>query len=195
VKTSFKGLLPLLVLLALPAVLQAQFTFTTNNGAITITGYAGSGGAVTIPDTITGLPVTSIGDNAFVYMGSLLTSVTIPNTVVNIGDLAFYSCSSLTNIGIPNRVVALGAMAFANCASLTRVVIPTGVTNIGLGAFDNCTGLTSVTIPDSVISIGSGAFYHCTNLTEGDRDVFACSMREGKVAICGSCRAPKHPQA
>jgi hypothetical protein len=41
------------------------FNCTTNNGAITITKYTGPGGAVTIPDTINGLPVTSIGDSAF----------------------------------------------------------------------------------------------------------------------------------
>ena len=51
----------LLLLLALPAAVQAQFTYTTNNGSITITGYTGQGGAVTIPDTINGLPVTDIG--------------------------------------------------------------------------------------------------------------------------------------
>ena len=38
------------------------YTYTTNNGTITITGYTGPGGAVTIPGTINGLPVTSIGD-------------------------------------------------------------------------------------------------------------------------------------
>ena len=54
-------ILPLLLLLMLPAAVQAQdFTYTTNNGAITITGYTGPGGAVTIPDMINGLPVTSI---------------------------------------------------------------------------------------------------------------------------------------
>ena len=58
---SRKSLLPLL-LLALPAVVQAQYTYTTNNGAITITGYTGPGGAVTIPSMTNGLPVTSIGD-------------------------------------------------------------------------------------------------------------------------------------
>ena len=55
----------LLLLLTLPAVVQAQFNYTTNNGTITITGYTGPGGAVAIPDTINGLPVTSIGDYAF----------------------------------------------------------------------------------------------------------------------------------
>jgi hypothetical protein len=65
-------LLPLLLLLlTLPAVVQAQdYTYTTNNGAITITGYAGSGGAVTIPRTIDGRPVTSIGGSAFGWCSS-----------------------------------------------------------------------------------------------------------------------------
>ena len=46
-------------------MVNAQFTFTTNNGAIMITGYTGSGGAVFIPSTTNGYPVTSIGDAAF----------------------------------------------------------------------------------------------------------------------------------
>jgi hypothetical protein len=54
-----------LLLLILPAAVQAQFTYTTNNGMITITKYTGAGGAVTTLSTIHGLPVTSIGDYAF----------------------------------------------------------------------------------------------------------------------------------
>lgn len=55
-------LLPLLLLLVLPAVVQAQFTYTTNtDGSLNIYKYTGSGGAVIIPDTTNGLPVTSIG--------------------------------------------------------------------------------------------------------------------------------------
>ena len=52
-------------MMVLPAAAHAQFTFITNNGAITITGYTGPGRAVTIPDTINGLPVTSIGEMVF----------------------------------------------------------------------------------------------------------------------------------
>jgi hypothetical protein len=63
---SYKLLAGLGLLLALPTVVQAQFNFTTNNGAITITGYYGSDTNVTIPDTITGLSVTSIG-RAWLY--------------------------------------------------------------------------------------------------------------------------------
>src|SRR5712672_2940845 len=79
--------LPLLFLLALPAVVQAQFTYMTNNGTITITAYTGAGGVVTIPGIINGRPVTGIGTNAF-FNKSSLTGITITNSVTNIADFA-----------------------------------------------------------------------------------------------------------
>jgi len=91
---SARRLLMFLLLAALPVVAQAQFTYITNNGTITITGYTGPGGAVTIPGTINGLPVKRIGDYAFAAVG--LTSVAIPNSVISIGDLAFGFCTNLT---------------------------------------------------------------------------------------------------
>jgi len=60
---------PLLLLLALAGVAQAQFAYTTNDGTITLTKYTGAGGLVNIPDTITGLPVTGIGDGASITAG------------------------------------------------------------------------------------------------------------------------------
>jgi len=58
-------LLVALLVLALPLCGWAQFSFITNNGAITITGYTGSGGNVVIPSTTNGYPVTTIGGSAF----------------------------------------------------------------------------------------------------------------------------------
>ena len=73
------------VLLALPVAAQAQLIYATTNGTITITGYTGFAGNVTIPATVNDLPVTSIGDEAF-YLCSSLTGVTIPNSVISIGQ-------------------------------------------------------------------------------------------------------------
>jgi hypothetical protein len=75
-------------LLTLPAVVQAQFTYTNINGTITITGYTGPGGAVTIPSTINGLPVTGIGSYPFSGCASL-ASVTMPASVTCMDKTAF----------------------------------------------------------------------------------------------------------
>ena len=72
-----------------PLCVQGQFIYTTNNGTITITQYLGPGGAVSIPSQIDGLPVTSIGNEAF-YQASL-TIVTIPDIVTYIWNSAFSS--------------------------------------------------------------------------------------------------------
>src|SRR5690242_2749344 len=106
-KTKLIRLFVALVWLASPALVQAQLTYTTNNGAITITGYFTAAGLdVVIPASIDGYPVTSIGDGAF--QGSSLTSVTIPNSVTNIGDNAFSECTGLTSVTIPNSVTSIG---------------------------------------------------------------------------------------
>ncbi|HZQ48594.1 MAG TPA: hypothetical protein VFC07_16370, partial [Verrucomicrobiae bacterium] len=54
-----------------PVMATAQFTLETNNGAITISAYSGKGGVVVIPDSINGLPVTSIGDSTFLDLSLL----------------------------------------------------------------------------------------------------------------------------
>ena len=135
-----EAILLVLLFLALPAAVHAQFDFTTNNGTLTVKKYTGTGGAVTIPDTTNGLLVTSIAEMAFVQ-NPLLTGVTVPNSVTNIGDNAFY-----------------------NCTSLAKVALGSGVNNIGWGAFAFCTHLTNLTVPSSVTKIGNEAFYNCYDL-------------------------------
>src|SRR5450631_2515920 len=130
-------------LLALPDSMQAQFNYSTSGGMVTITGYTGSGGAVTIPVTINSLPVVSIGDAAFEL--SSVTSVTIPGTVTSIGTNAFY-LSSLISVTIPNSVTSIGDNAFSG-TELTSVTIPNSITSIATGVFGGCSKLTSVTIP------------------------------------------------
>ena len=160
------GLLPLL-LLALPAMLEAQ-TFTNSYGVwsyltdganAVVTGFAGTNEVVTIPDMVNGLPVVGIGTNAFA--GSSLTSVTIPDSVVSIGDSAFNLCLSLANVVLGNGVTRIGDYAFSgvhgNGDPINTITIPDSVTNIGVGAF-GLTRLTNAIIGTNVISIGDSAF-------------------------------------
>src|ERR1035441_824557 len=132
----------------LPTEVKAQFSYTTNNGAITITGYSGSG-SVIIPDTINGYPVTGIGNAAF-EARSDLTSFTIPDSVTNIADYAFYSCFGLTNVTIGSGVIGIGNFVFYQCTKLANITFGTNVSSIGLSSFYYCTSLTSVTIPNAV---------------------------------------------
>ena len=136
-----------------------------NDGTIEITDCdTSASGALTIPDTIDGKEVTSIGKRAFEHCGNL-TNITIPNSVTSIEEYAFDICISLKNITIPDSVTSMGNYAFDNCSSLTSITIPKGVTSIGKRAFGYCSSLTSITIPNSVTSIGHGAFEYCSSLT------------------------------
>ena len=110
-----------------------------------------------------GSGVTTIDRSAF-YNSSLL-SVTMPNSVTNIGFSAFNGCEDLTSVTIPNSVTSIGDYAFADCSGLTSVTIPNSVTSIGFNTFGGCEGLTSVTIPNSVTRIGDYAFGACSSLT------------------------------
>ena len=93
-----------------------------------------------------------------------ITQADIGNTVTSIGDSAFGSCP-LTSVTIPDSVMNIGSDTFSGCNNLTNVTIPSTVTSIGEYAFIDCSGLTSMTIPDNVTSIGFDAFYGCDSLT------------------------------
>ena len=134
-----------------------------------ITGYEGKENAeLSIPAQIEGMPVKEIGINAFNGCCGLRGNLTIPDSVVIIGDCAFSGCTGLRgSLTIPNSVTSIGAGAFSDCSNLTGILtIPDSVTNIGIYAFQECRGLKgSLTIPNSVKSIGDFAFRGCSGLT------------------------------
>jgi hypothetical protein len=203
-KGSLTVLLPFLLLFSAAAV-HAQFTYTTNAGGTSITITGGPGGAVNIPGSINGLTVTSIGEQAFggywaeggIYFqpNVLLTSVTIPGSVTNIGDFAFYYCSDLTQVTISNGLIEIGVEAFYDDYDLRSITIPGSVANIGEGAFENCASLSSLSIPGTVLNVGDGAFANCSGLTnavmmEGvpsiGNDAFLGCTNLSTVTIAGS---------
>jgi hypothetical protein len=144
-----------------PQVL-AQLTYTTNGGTLTITAFTGSGGAVVIPVTINGIPIASIGTNAFGGCTNL-TGITFPSTITMLDDSAFAGCTALTSVAVPGG--ATGAGVFSNCLALTNVVLANNVTSIGNWEFSGCLALPTITIPGSVTNIGDFAFNNCYSLS------------------------------
>ena len=165
-----------------------KLTYSVENGKATITGHSGAiSGSLSIPSTLGGYPVTSIGDSAFDGCTGL-TSVAIPNSVTNIGSSAFSFCTGLTSITIPDSVTSIGNYAFfltewydsqpdgviyagkvlyeykGIMPENTCITIKDGTKGIADHAFSNCTSLRSITIPNSVTSISDGAFEYCTGL-------------------------------
>jgi hypothetical protein len=117
---------------------ESHFQTEAISGGLRITNYTGPNGAVHIPPTIGGLPVTEIGKNAFQRYDSqrhdryfiILTSVTIPSSVTTIGTCAFYG-QELTSVIIPSSVTTIGTQAFQYNNTLNNVTIGSNVTLSG----------------------------------------------------------------
>ena len=131
---------------------------------------------IVIPEEVTYMDrtrkVTSIGEHAF-HDSKNLTSITIPSSVMKIGDTIFQNCNKLNSIHISNletwcninygvnfRVPHL----YLNGEEVIELIIPQGVPSFSV-AFKGCLGLTSVTIPNSVTKIDDYAFVGCKELT------------------------------
>lgn len=166
-----------------------KYTVNADGKSVTVSGTSGSPTHLTIESSISdgngnSYTVTKIGMGAF---NSTLEEVTLPPTLDEIEDSAFFKCSSLTEITIPEGVTKIGTNAFYGCSQLTSITIPStiknmdtafpsnpklsqvtltnGIYRISSSAFKDCTGLTEIKIPTSVYEICSDAFNGCTGLT------------------------------
>lgn len=90
--------------------------------------------------------------------------IILPESVMEIGNYAFYNCNNLTEIKLPKKLETIGNSAFRYCSGLISIIIPDEVKTIEGSAFSNCTGLISVTIPNGVTSIGNAAFALVNNI-------------------------------
>lgn len=120
-------------------------------------------GAIEIPATYNGLPVTAIGWNAFMQCADL-QSITIPDSVTSICGLAFFECDNLRSITIPDSVTSIGDSVFGNCDNLKSVTMTDSVTSLGRLAFNGCKKLQSVTLSDNISLIDREMFEGCKNL-------------------------------
>ena len=106
-----------------------------------------------------------------------LTSIVIPDSVINIGVYAFSSCDRLTTISVDNNNTVYSSVegvlfnkdktsliAYPCGKTNTSYIIPDGVTAIGYGSFVHCQNIENITMPEGVTSIEERAFSECSNI-------------------------------
>ena len=165
------------------------------NGTCYINGFRKTGdvdksGELIIPETLNGLTVIGISNNAFKDCTEL-TKVVIPDTVTTVEFSAFQGCTSLETIVMSDNVTSLGSNVFTNTAYYNNeenwensilylnnylisvkkdisgeVIIKDGSTLMVDSAFSGRTNITKVTIPGSLSIVSKEAFYNCSGITE-----------------------------
>ena len=103
----------------------------------------------------------SVSGNKYYMLKSVgdktVTSFSVPESTVIIGEGAFENCTALTSL----TVISIGDSAFKGCTSLGNVQFGLLVTLIGNSAFEDCTSLTTVTFTNTPKDIGVLAFASC----------------------------------
>lgn len=99
--------------------------------------------------------------------GKTNSSFSIPDTVTEIMDNAFYNSSNLNFIDLPERLTSIGELAFYGCTSLNSIYMNQNISKIGRKAFSDCTSLSDVKflgIREPEV-IESGVFAGCDSLS------------------------------
>lgn len=156
------------------SVYDEAFTYDVYKSYAEITSYIGAGAIVNIPAEVEGVPVASIGREAFAG-NTTITTVILPSSVVNIGLKAFFMCSSLREISL-TYIKAVGNEAFRGCA-LEEVQLPPILENLGKYSFAE-TLITEITLPKDLVRAGDYTFAGCSRLCK-------VTFAEGNTTITG----------
>ena len=102
-----------------------------------------------------------IGNGAF--MGSGLTSISLPETITSVADSLFLNCEELSTATLPNSIKSIGKAAFYGCSSLIMDNLPAQLNTISDFAFCK-SGITDMNVPESITSMGTRVFEGCSQL-------------------------------
>ena len=196
---------------------NVTWSYDENSGILTISGEGAmkdfatdeiipwSDHLLTVQKIVIENGVTRIGNYAFCSLpnesGEMayksVTSIDIADSVISIGDGAFYQCPKLSSVNLGNGVKIIGDSAFLDCQALTAIRIPMSVENIGSNAFFNCNALGSIELGENLSTIGERAFFYCSQLSSivipknvseiGDYAFYGCSSL---LAVCFEGDAP-----
>jgi len=115
-------------------------------------------GDVVVPDS-----VVRIGDSAF-FGCSGITSVVARGSIQSIGSWAFEGCTSLESVVLGPNMRDISSGAFFGCVAIKKMDIPEGTRTIDSRAFSGCSGMRWINLPDTLVNIGKWAFEGCTSL-------------------------------
>ena len=154
-----------------------------------LTGYTGTGGSITIPDT-----VFTIGSKAF-KDNKAITRVTIPDSVLKIESSAFSGCTGITKVNFGKSITSIGSEAFYGCTSLTEAILPEGLLTAECGSypyngvFTGCTALKKVYIP-STLNSAARLFKNCSAL-DGSEVTFGAGIIKLPGSLFRECSGLK----
>lgn len=137
----------------------------------------------------------TIAGGAFSDCTHCVEYVYIPDSVVSLGNQAFWANNSIKSVRLSENMTQIESLAFGDCGSLENIDIPAGVTKIGEYAFTNCSSLTSVKISGNVKQIDSKAFYGCTSLTSVVISEGVTSIGEEAFCLCNKLKAVSIPES
>lgn len=137
--------------------------------SITIDGRSYSVTGFIKPSNLTAWSSNEVTTEGGAFQSCNITSITLPNSIKDIGAGAFNSCVHLVSVQLPKDLKTLGAACFAGCTSLSSIQIPESVTDFGSPSqygfvsyvFGRCSNLRSVKIPNGVSSLPAGCFLDC----------------------------------
>lgn len=156
---------------------------------IIIEKYIGNDTDVVVPESINGLPVIAIGDNAF-KNNEKLEHVDLPETITTLGNSVFEGCTNLEFFVMPNSVEKMGCYCFTNCVSLKTATLSDKLTEIPYWTYNGCINLQGVSIPSSVQEFNYFVFSKCpstlTFFCEPNSYALNCALPFRKECIAKS---------
>ena len=150
-------LMALFIAFCLPALAEENDVWDFDEDYCELDGYTGAGGDVAVPGEIGRSTVDVIQTNVF-SSNETITSLTLPDTLLQLKDSAVYWCEKLAAVTLPDSLIAIGERNLYHCPKLSEITIPAGVRFIGEDSFCNNEALRTIVFEGACPIISAGCF-------------------------------------